>query len=185
MKRLNLFYALIASLALLLSGCVVRTYQLSKERVDQDLTGNRGYLTGQAPESEALSERASTRTTQVVEVELHSPIKFVRSKKISGEKVETEATESEEGWGNRGYISGGETSEGTTAKFTQYTVKKNDTLQKISKEFYGTTRKWNKIYEANKGTLKGPDKVYPGQVLNIPEDTTNTLKLQEPEQNLK
>src|SRR5512139_2133187 len=29
-----------------------------------------------------------------------------------------------------------------------YTVKKGDTLQEISQKFYGTTKKWRKIYEA-------------------------------------
>ncbi|MDD2680209.1 MAG: LysM peptidoglycan-binding domain-containing protein, partial [Candidatus Omnitrophica bacterium] len=61
----------------------------------------------------------------------------------------------------------------------KYTVGKNDTLQKISKKFYGTTKKWTKIYEANKDVLSGPDKVYPGQELNIPQE------LAEPKENLK
>lgn len=50
-----------------------------------------------------------------------------------------------------------------------YTVEKGDTLQKISKKFYGTTRQWKKIYEANKELLKSPDTIRPGQTLNIPQ----------------
>lgn len=50
-----------------------------------------------------------------------------------------------------------------------YTVRKGDTLQKISQRFYGTTRQWRKIYEANRGTLKhGPEKIMPGMKLRIP-----------------
>jgi nucleoid-associated protein YgaU len=70
----------------------------------------------------------------------------------------------------------------------KYVVGKNDTLQKISKKFYGTTKKWTKIYEANKDVLKGPDKVYPGQTLNIPDaaETKPTAEtLSEPKENLK
>ncbi len=50
-----------------------------------------------------------------------------------------------------------------------YTVKKGDTLSKISKEFYGNASKYNKIFEANRPLLAHPDKIYPGQVLRIPE----------------
>ncbi len=50
-----------------------------------------------------------------------------------------------------------------------YTVEKGDTLQKISDKAYGTTKKWKKIFEANKDTLKSPDKIKPGQELVIPE----------------
>ena len=53
------------------------------------------------------------------------------------------------------------------AKF--YTVVKGDTLSKISKEFYGDANKYNKIFEANKPMLTHPDKIYPGQVLRIPD----------------
>jgi len=52
------------------------------------------------------------------------------------------------------------------AKF--YTVVSGDTLSKISKEFYGDANKYNTIFEANKPMLTHPDKIYPGQVLRIP-----------------
>ena len=53
-----------------------------------------------------------------------------------------------------------------------YKVQKGDTLQKISSqpEIYGTSKKWMKIYEANKDKLKSPDKIRPGQELKIPRD---------------
>ncbi len=49
-----------------------------------------------------------------------------------------------------------------------YTVVSGDTLSKISKTFYGDTNKYNTIFEANKPMLSHPDKIYPGQVLRIP-----------------
>lgn len=49
------------------------------------------------------------------------------------------------------------------------TVEKGDTLSAISKRVYGDANKYNKIFEANKPQLKHPDKIYPGQVLRIPE----------------
>ncbi|KPK39610.1 MAG: hypothetical protein AMJ78_08260 [Omnitrophica WOR_2 bacterium SM23_29] len=54
--------------------------------------------------------------------------------------------------------------------YTTYKVQKGDTLQKISTKFYGTTKKWRKIFLANQDKLKSPDKVYPGQMLRIPQE---------------
>lgn len=52
-----------------------------------------------------------------------------------------------------------------------YTVKSGDTLWKISEEMYGKGKgdKYNVIFEANTPMLTHPDKIYPGQVLRIPE----------------
>ena len=50
-----------------------------------------------------------------------------------------------------------------------YTVKKGDSLSKISKEVYGDAMKYNTIFEANKPMLKDVNLIYPGQVLRIPE----------------
>lgn len=49
-----------------------------------------------------------------------------------------------------------------------YVIKKGDTLQKISRKFYGTTRKWRTIYEANRGTIKNYDKLSVGMKIVIP-----------------
>jgi nucleoid-associated protein YgaU len=50
-----------------------------------------------------------------------------------------------------------------------YTVVKGDTLSRIAKHFYGNAGEWHRIYEANKGTIKNPDLIYPGQTFTIPE----------------
>lgn len=50
-----------------------------------------------------------------------------------------------------------------------YTVQSGDTLSKISKTQYGDPMKYNVIFEANKPMLDHPDKIYPGQVLRIPQ----------------
>lgn len=49
------------------------------------------------------------------------------------------------------------------------TVEKGDTLSAISKKVYGDPNKYQKIFEANKPMLSDPNKIYPGQVLRIPE----------------
>ncbi|MGJ8667022.1 MAG: peptidoglycan-binding protein LysM [Patiriisocius sp.] len=49
-----------------------------------------------------------------------------------------------------------------------HTVVSGDTLSKIAKKVYGDAMKYPVIFEANKPMLEHPDKIYPGQVLRIP-----------------
>ncbi len=51
---------------------------------------------------------------------------------------------------------------------TSYTVVKGDCLWAIAKTFYGSGAKYTLIYNANKGIIKDPSLIYPGQVLTIP-----------------
>lgn len=53
-----------------------------------------------------------------------------------------------------------------------HTVVSGDTLSAISKTYYGTWRLYPEIFEANKPMLTDPDKIYPGQVLRIPDIKT-------------
>ena len=190
MKKQDLLFCISGlSFAFLLSGCVVRTYPVTRDRIDQEITGNRGYIQGQKSMVEE-QDRKATRTTQVVEVELHSPFKFESAPKPKMGKNLTTAGEEQYGQetigsmeGNKGYLSSSIspdiTASGTTEK---YTVLKNDTLQKISKKFYGTTKLWKWIYDCNNGVLKSPNSIYPGQVINVPIEK-QTLK--ETKENLK
>ncbi len=49
-----------------------------------------------------------------------------------------------------------------------YTVKAGDTLSKISKQLYGDSNEYMRIFYANRDTLKDPDKIQAGQQLTIP-----------------
>src|SRR4051812_42043382 len=49
-----------------------------------------------------------------------------------------------------------------------YTVKAGDTLSKIAKELLGSAGAYTRIFEVNRDQLSDPDKIKPGQVLNIP-----------------
>jgi nucleoid-associated protein YgaU len=46
-----------------------------------------------------------------------------------------------------------------------YTIQKGDTLSAIGQR-HGVP--WRDIYEANRDTIKDPDKIFPGQTLRIP-----------------
>ncbi|MCP3966287.1 MAG: LysM peptidoglycan-binding domain-containing protein [Lentisphaerae bacterium] len=53
-------------------------------------------------------------------------------------------------------------------KFETYTVRKNDTLWKISRKFYGKGSRWKELQEANADVLKGKTSLRPGMTLKIP-----------------
>ncbi|MCV2894286.1 peptidoglycan-binding protein LysM [Lentibacter sp. XHP0401] len=52
-----------------------------------------------------------------------------------------------------------------------HTVEKGDTLWAVSEKALGSGARYMEIFEANKPMLSDPDKIYPGQVLRIPQDT--------------
>jgi len=56
----------------------------------------------------------------------------------------------------------------TSAGGKTYVIKKGDTLQEISQKFYGTTKSWKKIANANKGVIKDPNKLPIGGKIKIP-----------------
>jgi len=51
----------------------------------------------------------------------------------------------------------------------RYTVQAGDTLSRISREFYGDSSQYMKIFNANRSVLKDPNTIRPGQELVIPE----------------
>ena len=50
-----------------------------------------------------------------------------------------------------------------------YTVQAGDSLSKISREFYGNSHDYMKIFEANRDKLSNPDNIEIGQELVIPK----------------
>ena len=53
-----------------------------------------------------------------------------------------------------------------------HTVVSGYSLSAISKKYYGTWKLYPEIFEANKPMLSDPNKIYPGQVLRIPDIKT-------------
>ena len=51
-----------------------------------------------------------------------------------------------------------------------HTVERGDTLSAIARKHLGSANKYPATFEANKPMLKHPDKIYPGQVLRVPQD---------------
>lgn len=50
-----------------------------------------------------------------------------------------------------------------------YTIEKGDTLSAIAKRVYGKASYWQQIFDANRDTLDNPDRIFPGQVITLPE----------------
>ncbi len=50
-----------------------------------------------------------------------------------------------------------------------HTVVKGDTLSAIAKKTLGNANRYPEIFEANRPMLSHPDKIYPGQMLRIPQ----------------
>ena len=155
---------------IILSGCLtMRNYTKEEPRKDLEIEGNQGCLSGECKGESSENRLGDTRTISVVEVEFGP-------REIKGEAVEVGAVEGKEVKVKIPLqeikvieaVSGEELASLDKIEARYYVVKKNDTLQKISHKFYGTTRKWNFIYKANKDVLKSSDKVYPGVELLIP-----------------
>lgn len=56
----------------------------------------------------------------------------------------------------------------SSATTRTHMVQKGDTLQSLALKFYGTRSGWEKIYQANRGTMPSKDQLKLGQVLLIP-----------------
>jgi len=172
-----------------ISGCLVRTYTVYKPRVNTKVSGNRGYIVGEPKEGEEPKENKPSlgkmRPFTVFEIELgaHAPESVTgRPKKVSSLAKQKEAAGAKKssagaieevinkaGETTQEAVPAGSIKEGPKAEYKYYTVQKNDTLQKISSKFYGTTRKWKLIYEENKDVIKNSDRVYPGIKIKIPQ----------------
>lgn len=50
-----------------------------------------------------------------------------------------------------------------------YTIEQGDTLSAIARRVYGKASYWQQIFQANRDTLDNPDRIFPGQVITLPE----------------
>ncbi len=167
LRKKNLLALACFLMIIFVTGCTVRTYTVTRQRTDQDLnSGNRGYVQGKSIPADP--KRDTTKKEKVVEVEWHWPFKFERLKKAPDQKEPKEAKLDESVADTVEVQDIVLDTQSAAQTYESYTVMKDDTLQKISEKFYGTTKRWNEIYELNKDVLKSPDKLYPGKTIKIP-----------------
>lgn len=55
-------------------------------------------------------------------------------------------------------------------------VKRGDSLWRISRSVYGRGMRYTVIYKANDGQIRNPNRIYPGQVLVVPADETESAR---------
>lgn len=67
-----------------------------------------------------------------------------------------------------GFRSDSKPVEAKEATGTSYTVARGDSLSKISRKIYGSSKHWRAIFEANRDQIDNPDLIHPGQQLRIP-----------------
>jgi len=176
-------------LAVAVSGCAgVKTYTYEVDRPDQDLSsGNRGQLAGTVPSEESRS--TPTRKIYALDIDL-TPSKEYEEKKSSQRDMGRAGMAVEEvGYKESLPIVVAEpvvepaiAEPVVTVRGPEsYTIQDGDTLEKISKLFFGKASLWTKIYDANRDKLSAPGKIYPGQVILIPsidleEDMVSEVK---------
>ncbi len=166
--------------ALLFAGCTstgggveTRAYIADKERVDQNMQGgNYGYINGtpKAPDRSNVSKTRQvytlefTKNPDVTPDDLRKPVPPAAPVTINVPDRVSQSAAPEPAPMETHVSSEAAAPEGSK----EYVVQKGDTLQKISKKFYDTYKKWNKIYEANKDILPNPNKIKPGITIRIP-----------------
>ncbi len=169
----------ILAVAAFVSSCTMRSYVQEKGRVDQEMTGNGGCIQGTCSQVDR-SGFSKTRDTYVLEIDTGAAkVKSTQAPSSSTESnydVEEVSSYEEETYEPRGKNFGVvnryeevDVVEVAQPSFTEYKIEKDDTLQKISQKFYGTVKRWNEIYQANKDVIKDPNRIKPGKTIRIPQ----------------
>ena len=168
-------YLILISFILFLQGCLITTYTVEKERVDLEATGNKGCIQGTCTPTVSKKKFSPIRKITVIGLEVgeHDPNAEVKDVgfenndeesllktadlELNQEELQDQSLNNEMGK----YVD---------PDYQMYTVKKSDSLQRISEKFYGTTKYWQKIYEFNKDVLKSPNVIFVGQKIKIPKE---------------
>jgi len=82
----------------LASGCVIRTYTTEIDRVDQEMSGNRGVIMGTPPAPSETTQIKKTRKIYNVDVEVPSAYRGPVEGRVRNEDKDL--------YGNRGYLKG-------------------------------------------------------------------------------
>lgn len=180
------FYILLIMALFVFNGCLVTTRTIEQPRTDLEITGNQGCLSGKCKPTPRKKKLSDKRLISVLEIELGEHPKEGDEKKVSDaseskslvlEEVstlkvldeETEEVEFDTSIIETDDFDSVSDYKEKQVEVTVYTVKKGDTLQKISQKFYGTTKRYLSIYQANTDSMKSKDSLRVGQKLKIPK----------------
>ena len=188
---------LVGVLSLSLTGCVT-VKKVVRERVDQDVSGNQGFLQGKGVAPAKTGQTTREYVDIRVEIPTWGEVKKELPKPMARKSKRTTPGRDREVSGNQGFISSGrgfeqqlppvykpkpvasrptepavyeeaETADKVTVAPRTHKVREGDSLSKIAKDVYGKSSKWTVIYEANSDKIKDPNRIKTGIVLTIPE----------------
>lgn len=186
LKGFSVILGLIIVVGCASKGVEVRHYIEVKDRTDQTMDGNAGYVGGE-PQQEDRSEIRKTRKIYVLEVSQGDPVEGTVIESVQQDVNVYDSMGDDADYETDNFIEVssddvmipyvGDSDEDVDIEdfeslptLTEYTVQKDDTLQKISKKFYDSFSKWPKIYELNKDIIEDPDRIKPGIVIQIPAE---------------
>ncbi|MDP8261570.1 MAG: LysM peptidoglycan-binding domain-containing protein [Candidatus Kappaea frigidicola] len=180
-------------LMLLISGCVT-VKPVTYERVDQEVSGNQGFLMGDGD-----GQKKNTKTTKTfikVDIDLSRPgsepmTTEEYSENNNSDDLKKMASDTPGDY-NKGYFEAATDDKSENFNdmscvviedveevevisiveptYDYYVVKKGETLWDIAgrPEVYGNSSKWKIIFEANKDKIRKPSLIKPGMKLKIP-----------------
>lgn len=159
MKKIFLIFFLLG----VLSGCGGKIFLADRPRVDQELPGV-------SPENDHRAKTRKVLVFQWTQDQESSPAEESTSSEATiavEDSVNTKQTSTVDLPLPMGIEPAG--LHLSSEEFQIYQVQKDDTLQKISKKFYGSFEQWPKIYEYNRDTMADPHRLKPGQKIKIPQ----------------
>lgn len=188
-----LVFALLITM-LLVCGCVT-VKPVTCQRVDQEISGNQGFLMGEGDVVQGKTGK-TTKTFIKVDIDLtrrsaETAVTEEYSDKKQSESLKKIASD-RPGDYNKGYFEAEVDDEPETISdmscvivedieeveiitvvepaYDYYVVKKGETLWDIAgrPEVYGNSSKWKLIFNANKDKIKKPSLIKPGMKLKIP-----------------
>jgi NitT/TauT family transport system substrate-binding protein len=125
-----------------------------------------GYIDGLYRSAPVVAKRDDTKPAPAVAKEKAAPVEE-RAKPASKRTVSRENPKAEPATA--------QVPSPASGAMQEYTIKSGDTLSKLALQFYGKMHYWEKIYAANKDTVRNPNFVFVGQVIKIPAaDGTGT-----------
>jgi ABC-type nitrate/sulfonate/bicarbonate transport system substrate-binding protein/LysM repeat protein len=117
---------------------------------------NSGFIDGLYKKQPAVARRQESVSTENVAIAKQSSAQSVAKPKAA--KTEAKAV----------------SAPGSAAELLEYTIQRGDTLSYLALKYLGDQYKWEKIYAANKDTMKNPHFVYIGQKIKIPISSGNS-----------
>ncbi|MBN1687912.1 MAG: OmpA family protein [Candidatus Omnitrophica bacterium] len=160
------------SLSLLLTG---HTDQRGEEQYNLELGKNRAYAVRDYFMAKGIPA-AHIRVLSRGELDAVAPVDdLVGLQKdrnvhfVLAEVEEVQVEESRDGYRGPEVIEESENIEGEIrARVKKYIIQKNDSLWKIALKEYGDGDQWRRLYNFNRKRIKDPQKLQPGQEIEIP-----------------